>query len=120
MAARLVADPPLGLRVEPARQEPRELGLRLVEHADGGVAGAGQLAGDVEDADEHLVEIEFGHERAADVEQAAEPGVVERRVCGESSRTLRHARSVTGIRGAFARARAGEPAGPGAVARANR
>jgi hypothetical protein len=46
------------------------------EHAERHVAGAGDLARLVEDALEHRLSVELGHQRPAHVEQAAELVVV--------------------------------------------
>ena len=77
VAARRVTDPPHRGLVETAGEEPLEAGARVVEHAQRRVARPGQLTRDVEDAPEHLVEVELGHERPAHLQQPVQAGVVQ-------------------------------------------
>ena len=67
-----VADRAVDVRVDPAGQEALELLAALVEDPQGGVARAGELAGHLEDAVEDDLEIEFGHQRAPDLEEPAQ------------------------------------------------
>ena len=53
-----------------------ELLPAIVEHADGRVARAGDLAGDVEQLLEHGLDIELGDEAAARIDQAPEAELV--------------------------------------------
>ena len=71
--ARELADRPVRLLVDPRREEALEPLAALVEHADRRVAGARQLARDVEHAREDGLRIELGDQRAPDVEQPPEP-----------------------------------------------
>ena len=50
---------------------------RLVEHAERGVARAGQLAGDVEHLRQQRLEVALGDERTADLDEPAQPLPVE-------------------------------------------
>ena len=70
--AREVADRAVGLLVDPGGEEALELLAALVEHADRGVARAGELARDLEQPLEHRLGVEHGDERAADVDQASQ------------------------------------------------
>ena len=76
----------------PARRSPtvrkRASSVRsLVEDPERRVARAGDLAGGLEHAVEHDGEVELGHQRAADLEQAA------RAICSLASRSRRDGRS---------------------------
>ena len=55
-----------------------QLAAVVVEHAERGVAGAGQLAGDAQQLLEHGVDLELGHQPAAGLEQRREACFVER------------------------------------------
>src|SRR5215208_66962 len=72
-SARKVADGAVRLLVDAAGEEPLELLAPLVEDADRGVAGAGQLQGDVEQAIEDGLGIELRDQRAPDIQQAFQP-----------------------------------------------
>ena len=63
----------MGVLADAGRQEALEALAPLVEHADGRVARARQLARDLEQALEHRLGIELGDERPPDVQQAPEP-----------------------------------------------
>jgi hypothetical protein len=67
----VVPDRALGLLVDAARDEALELCTPLVHDTQRGVAGTRQLAGGVEHATEHGVEIELGANDAPDVDQRA-------------------------------------------------
>ena len=74
-----VPDPAVRGVVDAGRDEALELLPRLVEHPDGGVARAGDLARDVEQLLQDRVDVELGGEdAAAGVDQAPEAGLVER------------------------------------------
>ena len=75
--ARQVADRAPRLLVDAVGDEALQLVAVLVEHAERGVAGAGQLAGDLEHAAEDDLRVELGDEAAADVDQLAQPGLVQ-------------------------------------------
>ena len=60
------------VRVDPAGQEALELLAALVEDAQRGVARAGELAGHLEHAVEHDLEVELGHQGAPDLEEPAQ------------------------------------------------
>ena len=64
MSARQRADPARRLLVDAEGDELGQLGPLLVEHAEGGVAGVGQLAGGAEDAFEHGLGVEVGEDVA--------------------------------------------------------
>ena len=49
----------------------------LVEHADGRVARAGDLAGDVEELLEHRLDVELGDQRPPRIDQAPEAELIE-------------------------------------------
>ena len=55
------------------REEPLEALPPLVEHAERCVARARQLAGHLEHATQHALDVELGDERPSDVEQPREP-----------------------------------------------
>ena len=74
---RQVADRAVRLRVDSARDEARERLARFVEHAERRVARAGQLARDVEHLREQRLEVALGDERATDLDQPAQPLLVE-------------------------------------------
>ena len=67
--AREIADRPRRVVVDASRDEALELGALAVEHADRGVASAGQLAGRLEYVAEHGIELELGDDEASDVDQ---------------------------------------------------
>ena len=63
---------PIAARVSastPAGEEALQAAPLRVEHADRGVARAGQLTGDVEQPLEHDLEVELGHQRPPRLEQ---------------------------------------------------
>jgi len=86
----------VGGLVEPAGQEALELGPALVEDAEGGIAGAGHLGGDLEHPIEDGLEVEVRDKAAAGIEQAPQPLLVEdisavhasHRNCGKSATDL--------------------------------
>ena len=93
-AAGQVADGAMGVLVDAGREEALEALAPLVEHADGRVARARQLARDLEQALEHRFGIELGDERPPDVQQAPEPPLIHGIVLvGRRARCLRIARS---------------------------
>ena len=61
MAAGQVTDPLVGARVDPAREEALELLAAFVQDPQRGVARAGELAGHLEDAIEHDLEVQLGY-----------------------------------------------------------
>ena len=79
-ATRQVADRGVGRGVDAAGEEALERPALLVEHADGRIARAGQLAGGLEQPLEHDLEVELGDERAAGLEEP----------CGGVGGVLRH------------------------------
>ncbi len=64
--------------VDAVGDEALELVAVFVEHAERGVAGAGQFAGDLEHLAEDDLGVELGHEAATDVDQLPQAGLVER------------------------------------------
>ena len=68
-----VADRRVRLRVHARRQEALERLARLVDHAEGRVAGAGDLGGRLDDALQQRIEGELGAERDPRVHEDAEP-----------------------------------------------
>ena len=97
--ARQFADGAMGVLVDAGGQEALKALAPLVEHADGRVARARQLARDLEQALEHRLGIELGDERPPDLQQAPEPllihGIVLRRaaarMCHRASQSRLHA-----------------------------
>ncbi len=85
-AARQVADRPPRLLVDAVGDEALQLVAVLVEHAERGVAGTGQLAGDLEHLPEDHLRVELGDEAAADVDQLPQPGLIQ----GAAVRPLCH------------------------------
>jgi hypothetical protein len=77
VTARQVADRLARLRIDPTGDEALQLAAVLVENADGGVAGAGQLAGDAQQLLEHGVDLELGDQTAARLQQRRKAGLVE-------------------------------------------
>ncbi len=77
-AARQVADRPPSLVVDAVGDEALELVPVFVEHAERGVARAGQLAGDFEHLAEDDLGVELGDEPASDVDQLSQPRLIER------------------------------------------
>ena len=75
-AAGQLADRAMGVLVDTGREEALEALAPLVEHADGRVARARQLARDLEQALEHRLGIELGDERPPDVQQAPQPPLI--------------------------------------------
>ena len=75
-AAWEVADRPVRVGVDPGGDEALELLPAVVEHADGRVARAGDLAGDVEQLLEHGLDVEFGDQAPARIDQAPEAELV--------------------------------------------
>ena len=71
--ARQIADRAMGLLVDAGGEEALELRALLVEDAERGVARAGELSRGLQHAVEHRGEIELRHQRAAHIEQAANP-----------------------------------------------
>ena len=71
-----IADRPVRLGIDPGGDEALELLPAIVEDADGGVARAGDLAGDVEEPYEHRVDVELGDEPRARIDQAPEAELV--------------------------------------------
>ena len=77
VTAREIADGRVRSLVEANREKALEALTALVEHAEGGVAGAGQLAGDLEHVLQHALAVQFRDERPADLQQADEPLLAE-------------------------------------------
>jgi len=77
VAARQVADRPVGLGVDAAREEALELLTTLVENPQRRVARARQLLSDIEDALQDELEIELGYDGAAHVDESAQALIVE-------------------------------------------
>ena len=84
--ARQVADRPPRLLVDAVGDEALQFVAVLVEHAEGGVAGPGQLAGDLEHLLEDHLGVELGDEAATDVDQLPQTGLVQ----GAAVRPLCH------------------------------
>ena len=78
-SARLVPDGRDRLGVEARREEALQLAPGLVEHAEGGVARAGDRARLVEHAPQHRLRVQLRHQRPPHVDQALQTGRVERR-----------------------------------------
>ncbi len=78
VAAREVTDRADGLVVHAAGEEPREPRLRLVEDAERRVARARQVARDLQDTLQHLVEVQLGDERPAHVEESQQTDIFQR------------------------------------------
>ena len=76
MPARRIADRAPRLAVDPGGHEALQPLARRIQHADRGVARAGQLARDVERAAQHDLGVEHGDERAPDIEQPPQAGLV--------------------------------------------
>ena len=72
--------------VDPDREEALQLGSRVAENAERRVAGAGQLAGALEHAVEHHVDVELGQHAASDVEHPACGLIHQPRLAREDSR----------------------------------
>ena len=81
--AREVADRVVRRRVHPGRQESLQRVPGLVDHAERGVARAGDRGGGLDDLLQERVERELGAERDTCVDEDAEPvGLVQRRAHG--------------------------------------
>ena len=83
-AGRQRADGAALLLVDPARHEPGQAVTRLVQHAQRRVARAGELAGRLQHAFEHQLEIKLLEHAAGDLEDFAS-GVIQ----GRQSRSSR-------------------------------
>ncbi len=80
-STRQLADRAQGrLAVETGGHEALELCPPLVEHPERGVLSAGDRARLLQDALEHRLGVELGHERPADIQQTADPIVILRLV----------------------------------------
>ena len=75
-APRQIADPLPGRLVDADVDEALEFVAVLIEDAERRVAGAGQLAGDLDHFVQHRLEVELGDEPPADVDQPAKPMLV--------------------------------------------
>ena len=75
--ARQVADGAMGLLVDPAREEPRELAACLVEDAERDVARAREVGGGLQQPVEHRLEVELGQQAAPGVDEPREPVLVQ-------------------------------------------
>ena len=75
-AVRQVADRAVRLLVDALGDEVLEQLAAVVEHPDRRVAGAGQLLRDVQQPVEHGVRVELLEERAPDVQEPSESGVL--------------------------------------------
>src|SRR5262249_36166346 len=69
-------DPAVRLLVDARGEEALERLAAFVEHADRGIAGAGDLARDLEQAQEHGVRVQLGDQRAAGGEQRAQASLI--------------------------------------------
>ena len=74
---REITDPRAGGSVDPEGEELLEPVAAVVEDAQRGVPGAGEVAGSLEDGLQHGLQVEVRHERAADLEQTTESDLVE-------------------------------------------
>ncbi len=75
--ARQVADRAPRLLVDAVGDEALQLVAVFVEHAERRVAGAGQVAGDLEHAAKDDLRVQLGDEPAPDVDQIAQAGLIE-------------------------------------------
>ena len=75
-AAGEIADRPVRVGIDPGGDEALELLPAIVEHADGRVARAGDLASDVEQLLEHRLDVELGDEAATRIDQSPEAELV--------------------------------------------
>jgi hypothetical protein len=82
VAARQVADTAVRLGVDAARDEALQLAAVVIEDSERRIAGAGDLAGRLEDLVEHGLGIELREQPATDVDQATQPLLVEMVVHG--------------------------------------
>ena len=76
-AARRIADLSACLLIDSPRDEALQPGPLHIEHTERRIAGARDLPGGLQDEVEHLVRIQLRHERAADLQEAAHPSLVE-------------------------------------------
>ncbi len=90
-AARQVADRAARLLVDAVGDEALQFVAVLIEHAEGGVAGPGQVAGDLEHLLEDHLGVELGDEAAPDVDQLPQTGLVQ----GAAVRPLCHLSAVS-------------------------
>src|SRR5262249_7430288 len=77
-SARRIADLSTCALVDAAGDEALQPYALHIEHTEGRIAGARYLPRRLKDEVEHPVRIELGHERAADLQEAAHPSLVER------------------------------------------
>ena len=80
--ARQRTDPPPLLLVYPHEEKAGELLLALVQDADGGVVGAGELARRAQHGVEHRLQVELCHQGPANVEESAQLRFAEPGPCG--------------------------------------
>ena len=79
--ARQLPDPAMRGVVDAGRDEALELLPCLVEHPDGRVARAGDLARDVEELPQHRLDVDLGDQQPAPgIDEAPQAGLVERRL----------------------------------------
>jgi sulfide:quinone oxidoreductase len=98
------------LLVDAAREEAGQLAPLVVEDAQRGVAGGGQVRGRIEDTVEDDIEIQLGQETASHVDESGKAALIEAFGSGHAMATLaphprrqRHGTDVpTAIRGALA------------------
>ena len=76
-AARQLADGAPRLLVDPGREEALEPAPLGVEYPDRGIARARELASRLEDALQDRLAVQLGDDRCADLEQEAEPPLIE-------------------------------------------
>ncbi len=76
-AARQFADRLAGLLVDPHGVEVLQAAALRVEDPERGVAGTGELAGDIQQLLQDRLEVELGDQRAPDCHQAAEHALVQ-------------------------------------------
>ena len=74
---REVADPRTGGAVDPECKEPLEAVAAVVQDAERGIAGAGEIACGLEDGLEHRLQVEVRHERATHLKQTTQLDVAE-------------------------------------------
>src|SRR4051794_41183879 len=77
---RQVPDRTMGLCVHAGRDEALELPAAVVEHADGRVARAGDLAGNVEELLEDGINVQLRDQRSPGVDQTTKAELVEDRL----------------------------------------
>jgi hypothetical protein len=74
--AREITDPRRGLCIDPGRDEPAELLPAVIEHADGGIPCARQVSRHPQDVLQERIEIQFGDDAAANLQEPLETVLV--------------------------------------------